>query len=291
MILYIVAKGNESMKKLKRYISVLAAVFMLTTYTAVIAYAEPETAESEDAEEEDPDELIPIEQENDDPDEEGIEFVDTEASPAPVDETDPFIEPEETTEPAETTQFETPSYNATDSHTMYASDVVNVRYGPDTSYSKFGTVYAGSPVTVIGYSGGWLAIQFNGGTGFVSASFFSDTAPQTTTATSAAQTPAPAEDTEPTEIEPVETEETTPAVTDAPEETTKKTKTTEKEPEPEVTTSEEKDKAAAVTDDDKKDGGLGGLLIAIGAAVGTFLLLGVIPVVIHSIYRKKLYQY
>ena len=280
------------MKKLKKYISVLAAVFMLTTYTAAVVYAEPDTSESEDAEEEDPDELIPIEQENDDPDdEEDIEFIGTEADPAPVTEADPFIEPEETTEPAATTQFETPSYNATDAHTMYASDVVNVRYGPDTSYSKFGTVYAGSPVTVIGYSGGWLAIQFNGGTGFVSSSFFSDTAPQTTAATTAAQTPAPADNTEPAEVEPVETEETTPAVTEAPEETTKKTKATEKEPEPEVTTSEENDKAAATTDADKKDGGLGGLLIAIGCAVGTFLLLGVIPVVIHSIYHKKLYQY
>lgn len=280
------------MKKLKKYISVLAAVFMLATYTSVVVYAEPETSESEDAEEEDPDELIPIEEENDEPDEEDIEFVDTEAEPAPVEEPDPFIEPEDTTDtPAETTQFETPSYNATDAHTMYASEVVNVRYGPDTSYSKFGTVYSGSPVTVIGYSGGWLAIKFNGGTGFVSSSFFSDTAPETTTATSAAQTPAPAEDTEPTEVEPVVTEETTPAVTDAPEETTKKTKATEKEPEPEVTTGEENDKAAATTDADKKDGGLGGLLIAIGCAVGAFLLLGVIPVVIHSIYHKKLYQY
>ena len=279
------------MKKLKKYFSVLAAVFMLTTYTAAVVYAEPDTIESEDAEEEDPDELIPIEQENDDPDDEDIEFVDTEATQAPATEADPFIEPEDTTEPAETTQFETPSYNATDAHTMYATDVINVRYGPDTSYSKFGTVYAGAPVTVIGYSGGWLAIQYNGGTGFVSASFFSDTPPETTTATSAAQTPAPVEDTEPTEIEPAETEETTPAVTEAPEETTKKTKATEKEPEPEVTTDNEDDKAAATTDADKKDGGLGGLIIAIGCAVGTFLLLGVIPVVIHSIYHKKLYQY
>jgi uncharacterized protein YraI len=278
------------MKKLKKYISVLAAVFMLAAYTSVTVYAEPAVIgeEIEDAEEEDPDEIIPIETDSDDPDDEDIEFVDPEEPPDAV--------PEDTTAPAdtpaETTQFETPSYNATDAHTMYATDVINVRYGPDTSYSKFGTIYSGAPVTVIGYSGGWLAIQYNGSTGFVSASFFSDSAPETTAATTAAPTQAAQDTTEPEETGAAEIEETTPAVTEPPVETTKKTQAPETTKETEDTTkSEDEEAAAAVTDPDNKSGGLGGLLIAVGCAVGTFLLIGVIPVLIHSIYHKKLYQY
>ena len=88
--------------------------------------------------------------------------------------------------------------------------------------------------------------------------------------------------------------------------TTKKTKAPETEPpavetpdeNAETTTAnntadEDKDKeaAAASTDSDKKNGGLGGILLALGCAVGTFVLVGVLPVVIHSIYHKKLYQY
>lgn len=285
------------MKKLKKYISVLAAVFMLASYTSFAVYAAPDTVESEDAEEEDPDELIPIEEdESTDPDDEDIDFVDDAPAPATdpapevdvVPESDPFIEPEDTTAAAE---FETPAYNPVDSYTMYSSEVVNVRYGPDTSYSKLGTVYAGSPVTVVGYSGGWLAIKYNGTTGFVSASFFSETAPETTTAAeTTAQTTVPDDTTETQEggfAEIIESETT--AATEAPEETTEKTKKTKPAETTEAT--EDTDKAAASTETEKNGGGMNGLLLAIGCAVGTFLVVGVIPVIIHSIYHKKLYQY
>ena len=33
------------------------------------------------------------------------------------------------------------------------------------------------------------------------------------------------------------------------------------------------------------------ILIALGCGVGTFLLFGVVPVVIHSVMHKKMYEY
>lgn len=282
---------------LKKYISVLAAVLMLGSYASFAAYAAPDDttlpAESEDAEEEDPDEIIPIDEEAEDeePDEEDIEFIDTEAT---IDDEPALVEPAatgagpETDTPAPQT---VPQYNAVSEYTMYATEVVNVRYGPDTSYSKFGTVYANTPVTVIGTSGSWLAIKYNGTTGFVSSGFFSSTAPETTTTTAAPVT----EQTQQEETQPEDTQPDdvlmTPRETDAPEdepiltsETTARTESTEE-------TEETEDAAASVTDSDNKTGGIGGLLIALACAVGTFLLVGVLPVVIHKIYHNKLYQY
>lgn len=295
------------MKRLKKYIFAAAAAALIGIYAALPVYAEnddlefpedEEVVEVEDAEEENPDEIIPIEDE-DDPDVDVV-GIDTpeEDEPDLTDDTPAITQ-------AAPSADTTPQYNAVSPYTMYSNEVVNVRYGPDTSYSKLGTVYANSPVTVVGTAGGWLVIEYNGTKGFVSSSFFSQTAPTTTTTTAAA-----------TQAAPVVTEQTEAAETTAEpqqaeivdETTTEKTKAPETEPPAvetpdenaettaaDTTSNEDKDKdkeaAAASTDSDKKNGGLGGILLALGCAVGTFVLVGVLPVVIHSIYHKKLYQY
>lgn len=306
------------MKRLKKYIFAAAAAALIGIYAALPVYAEnddlefpedEEVVEVEDAEEENPDEIIPIEDE-DDPDvdvEDNVDDPDVDIVGIDTPEED---EPDLTDDTPAITQAApsadtTPQYNAVSPYTMYSNEVVNVRYGPDTSYSKLGTVYANSPVTVVGTAGGWLVIEYNGTKGFVSSSFFSQTAPTTTTTTAAA-----------TQAAPVVTEQTEAAETTAEpqqaeivdETTTKKTKAPETEPPAvetpdenaettaaDTTSNEDKDKdkeaAAASTDSDKKNGGLGGILLALGCAVGTFVLVGVLPVVIHSIYHKKLYQY
>jgi len=304
------------MKLLKKYISAAAAAALIGIYAIIPVYAEnddlefpedEEVVEVEDAEEENPDEIIPIEDE-DDPDvdvEDNVDDPDVDIVGIDTPEED---EPDLTDDTPAITQAApsadtTPQYNAVSPYTMYSNEVVNVRYGPDTSYSKLGTVYANSPVTVVGTAGGWLVIEYNGTKGFVSSSFFSQTAPTTTTTTAAATQAAPVV-TEQTEATEATTEPQQAEIVD--ETTTKKTKAPETEP-PAVetpdetaetttannTADEDKDKeaAAASTDSDKKNGGLGGILLALGCAVGTFVLVGVLPVVIHSIYHKKLYQY
>lgn len=310
------------MKKFRNIISALLAVTLIGVYTMVPVYALDEEIEfPEDDEvievsddEEDPDEIIPIEDEGDpdteteknvdDPD---VEIVGDDNAPPEDDQPDEIDLTDDTTPASQTSAAQpeaTPAYTAVTPYTMYSNEVVNVRYGPDTSYSKLGTVYANSPVKVVGTAGGWLVIEYNGTKGFVSSSFFSQTAPQTTTTAATQTTPAPAQ-TEATtaaaettaaqqeaEIvdEPTTTEKTKAPETEAPE-------TEAPDEEAETTTSnetEDKDKeaaAATAADTDSKNGGLGGLLIALGCAVGTFVLIGVLPVIIHSIYHKKLYQY
>lgn len=291
------------MINMKKFVSLLAAVLMISSFATFGAYAEAP---------QDNDDPVPIdmEDENEDeddeePDYDDIEVIDGEApateasedteAPADAQLPDETEESDDTTEPApeeETAPPQTPDYIKVDQYTMYATEVVNVRYGPDTSYSKFGQVYANSPVTVLGYSGGWLAIQYNGTTGFVSSSFFTNTAPETTTAT-AATTAAPA-DTQPGETEPQQAsiEDTLPAETTAPEDEAETTKKTKKTKATESTETTDDSAAAAVTDNNTNNGGgLGGILIALASAVGTFLLVGVIPVVIHRICHNKLYQY
>ena len=295
------------MKLLKKYISAAAAAALIGIYAIIPVYAEnddlefpedEEVVEVEDAEEENPDEIIPIEDE-DDPDvdvEDNVDDPDVDIVGIDTPEED---EPDLTDDTPAITQAApsadtTPQYNAVSPYTMYSNEVVNVRYGP---------VYANSPVTVVGTAGGWLVIEYNGTKGFVSSSFFSQTAPTTTTTTAAATQAAPVV-TEQTEATEATTEPQQAEIVD--ETTTKKTKAPETEP-PAVetpdetaetttannTADEDKDKeaAAASTDSDKKNGGLGGILLALGCAVGTFVLVGVLPVVIHSIYHKKLYQY
>ena len=313
------------MKKFRNIISALLAVTLIGAYTMIPVYALDEEIEFPEDDEvveifdddEDPDEIIPIDDEGNDPDTEteeevndpDVEIVGVDSTPPEDDEPDEVDLSDDTppaSQPSAAQPEATPAYTAVTPYTMYSNEVVNVRYGPDTSYSKLGTVYANSPVKVVGTAGGWLVIEYNGTKGFVSSSFFSQTAPQTTTTAATQAAPAPAQ----TEAATAATEaETTAAqqeaeIVDEPT-TTEKTKAPETEApeteapdeEAETTTSnetEDKDKeaaAATAADNDKKNGGLGGILIALGCAVGTFILIGVLPVVIHSIYHKKLYQY
>lgn len=47
------------------------------------------------------------------------------------------------------------------------ADVLNVRSGPGTSYSRIGYVYEGNQVNVLEREDGWYVIEYNGGTGYV----------------------------------------------------------------------------------------------------------------------------
>ena len=72
---------------------------------------------------------------------------------------------------------------------------------------------------------------------------------------------------------------------------TEKTETEAPETTPAETTSEETAAAAVTEDNSGSGGGMRALLIALGAAAGTFVVAGLIPVIVHKIYHKKLYQY
>ena len=52
-----------------------------------------------------------------------------------------------------------------------ASETLNVRSGPSTSYEKIGSLKANSTVEVLGTSGSWYKIDFNGKDGYISASY------------------------------------------------------------------------------------------------------------------------
>lgn len=95
-----------------------------------------------------------------------------------------------TTAPKTTTAITTKTTTATTTlyteitpKTMYVSSAVNVRSKPDASSTKLGTLAAGKSVKVIGESGNWYAISYNGQTAFVSKNYVSSTKPATTTTT------------------------------------------------------------------------------------------------------------
>jgi len=50
---------------------------------------------------------------------------------------------------------------------------VNVRSGPGTSYVVIGSAPKGTTYAVLGQSGSWYKIGFNGTTAYISASYFS----------------------------------------------------------------------------------------------------------------------
>ena len=74
--------------------------------------------------------------------------------------------------------------------TMYvtASDGLNVRKGPSTSYSKVGNLPKGTAVTVHSTSNGWSKISANGIEGYVSSQYLSATKPSTSNGTSSSTT-------------------------------------------------------------------------------------------------------
>ena len=202
-----------------------------------------------------------------------------------------------TTTAAATTTLAPATYTETETFQMLAPQVINVRSGPGTGYDKLGTVAANSLVDVIGISADWYAVSYNGGTGYILSSLLyevpDDYGQTTTTTTAPAETTLPpVEDNPPAEDEgdgdlviegddePVYTEEvTTPEETDAP-----------AAPVQTTTEDDEPDAAAPV---EKESGNIGftSVLIALAAAVVTFLLIGVVPILVHRSHHKKLYQY
>ena len=64
------------------------------------------------------------------------------------------------------------------SKTMYVNvDSLNIRSGPDTSYSKLGALKKASEVKITGKSGAWYRISYNKKDGFVLGSYLSSTKP------------------------------------------------------------------------------------------------------------------
>lgn len=212
----------------------------------------------------------------------------------------PTAEPEEeiTEAPATTTAAATAaapsntaapdSYQAVDPFKMYVPEVLNVRGGPGTNYDKLGQVYANNTISIIGTSGDWYVFDYYGVDGYLLSSLLTEVpetqATTTTTAAPETETTLPPEDSEETEgdavieDEPAETtvQVTEPEETDAPEETTK----TETQPE-----------AAAPVEGSGTTGGIPPVILALVCAVVAFLLIGVVPVLIHRSHHKKLYQY
>ena len=297
----------------------MAAAAIINTFAAFPAFADPDDpipiVEDDEPEQSGDDSPIPIQIEDDDePGDIGIpdgddgdeEFnINTEAEEPAVSVTTAAPTETTTAAPAATTTAATaaPSYTSVSQQKLYATGSINVRSGPGTNYNIIGSVANGKEITVIGKSGDWYAISIYGTTAYVMAMYFTAT-PPTTTAATQGTTAAPTQSaTLPPQTAVVEdtttapaTEETTtePAAeittTKAEDDNNDKPAVTTKAPE---TTKETEAAAAASTDTDNKSGGSGikGLLIAIGCGIGTFLLLGVVPVVAHSIYHKKLYQY
>jgi uncharacterized protein YraI len=60
-----------------------------------------------------------------------------------------------------------PAPGAPTGQVLEANTVVNVRAGPSTSYGILGQIRPGARYTVLGQSGGWYRIDFNGQTGYV----------------------------------------------------------------------------------------------------------------------------
>ena len=192
--------------------------------------------------------------------------------------------PEETTTVQEpvTEQTPAPTYTAITEKQIYALQTINIRKGPGTDFDILGVLAANEGITAKGTSGEWYAVTYYGGTGYILASLTSDTPPLTSQATTAApETETPVEEPEETTLPPVvvEPEETSVVTTEPP--VTTSEETTEKDDSP----------AGTVSSDNNEGGGIKALLIALGSAVAAFLLIGVVPIVIHKIYHKKLYQY
>ena len=74
--------------------------------------------------------------------------------------------------PVEPSTPETPSKPEVSKETKIVNtEVLNVRSGPSTSYSKIGKVYKGNKVGVISESNGWSKIEFNGKEAYVSSDY------------------------------------------------------------------------------------------------------------------------
>lgn len=289
-----------------RLISVAAAVFFVCS-AAVPVYAESDNWISPIESQTDATEPDPVEEDPEEPEE--TEAPEETAPAAVLDPDFTTDEPEDPEEaepaaaldaddpPAETTAAATTAappaplpaatYTPEGETTMYAPQVINIRSGPGTDYDKLGVLYANSEITVIGSSGEWAAVSYNGSTGYILRSLLSSTPPSTTTPAPVTAPPQseeapPAEESFPPETAPTESEWQTPepalpAETTAPPITPKETTTREPAP------------AASAQPTD--GGGLSPFLLALLSAAAAFLLIGVLPVFIHRVHHKNLYRY
>ncbi|MCM1334699.1 MAG: SH3 domain-containing protein [Bacteroides sp.] len=221
------------------------------------------------------------------------ETTDDEINDIPAAVLDDDDAPAETTTPPETTAaapLPEASYTPEAERTMYAPQVINIRTGPGTDYDKLGVLYANAEITVIGTSGEWVAVSYNGSTGYILRSLLSDTPATTTAAPETAPPPdegsTPEEETSPAETAPTETEWQSPemAAIVEPSETTAPIAFT-----PEETTTRSPLPASGVENAD--GGGFPPFLLALLAALAAFLLIGVLPIGIHRVHHKNLYRY
>lgn len=229
-----------------------------------------------------------------DPEDTSEEIIETEApeetTPAP-----------ETTTAAETTAAATTaapaaantvapdSYNAVEPFKMYVPEVLNVRGGPGTNYDKLGQVYANNVITIIGTSGDWYVFDYYGADGYLLAELLTEV-PETSATTSAPpaaeDTPAPKDTDVSDEDISIEDTETT-----EPSETETTTKAPETEDADEDDGEEDDDVAAAPVTDNNDKGSIPPVLLAAICAILAFLLIGVLPVLLHKAHHKKIYQY
>lgn len=239
-----------------------------------------------------------------DEDDEDISPEDIEPEPDEPEVTEEDIieeEPEETEAPATTTAAATAapapsntaapdSYQEVEPFEMYVPEVLNVRGGPGTEYDKLGQVYANNVISIIGMSGDWYVFDYYGADGYLLSSLLQEVpeAPAETTTTTAPETdttlpPAEDEGEGDAEIEDDESyiEDDAPVVTtEAP------------EVPGETTTKETPAVAGPVTDGGSGNaGGFPPVILALICAVAAFVLIGVVPVLVHRAHHKKLYQY
>ena len=71
------------------------------------------------------------------------------------------------------------AYNYGSAVTMYATDGVNVRSQPSTGSDVNGTLNSGTSVTVVGETDNWYIVSTGSGTGYISKSYLSSSAPAT----------------------------------------------------------------------------------------------------------------
>lgn len=75
----------------------------------------------------------------------------------------------------------TTAYNYGSSVTMYATDGVNIRTQPSTGSEVTGALDSGNSVTVIGETDNWYIVSTGSGTGYISKSYLSSSAPAAST--------------------------------------------------------------------------------------------------------------
>lgn len=323
-----------ALKAIRKYISVIAALAVMSAFAAFPVYAEGdddidydvidqsdedmvEDIDSSDEESIDDDGeegVIVYEDEGDDDDDGEIILSDDDDDNDDSGEGDDGVEILPGDDETLSSSNIDASYTAVSEYTAYASNSVRLRSTPDISTDSniITTLYVNQEVTVDGTrttsAGTWYHVSCSSGTGFVFSSYVSKTRIEIATP---AQTPAVSP--QPVETPPAETPQAaeivdsmppdaqtpdveTPGSDPAPSGSEQAVDTTApaEDPEAAATKSDEDDddkEAAGSTEENKKNGGIGGVLLALGCALGAFLLIGVVPVVIHIIRHKKLYQY